>query len=709
MRFVSAITASIPATLLLASTALAQSPVVADTDTVAVPRTPVTLGEVRVIAPPSQRGYGVARSRTATKTDTPLRDTPQAIGIVTKALIADQAMTTMADVVRYIPAVTMGQGEGHRDAPTIRGNSTTANFFVDGMRDDAQYLRDVYNVERVEALKGPGAMVFGRGSGGGVINRVTKQAGGPATHEISLEGGSYDHRRGSIDLGGSARGGLAARLNAMYEKSASYRDEVGLERLGIDPTIALTLGARTSLRAGYEHFVDTRTVDRGIPSLRGAPAVVPLGLFFGDPALNRSSARINAARVTLEHSTARRLTIRNASSFARYATSYQNIVPGAVMPSGTAVALSGYGHRIDRSNLFNQTDITYGAGTGALWHTLLVGAELGRQATGSVRRTAYFPGGGTVDTVPLTAPTSASGVLFRPSATDADNAAVATTASIYAQDQIAFSARWQALLGLRYERFAVGVDDRRDGSRLRRGDRMFTPRAGVVFKPGDPVSLYASYTISQLPSAGDQFSSVTITTRSLAPERFSNYEVGAKWDARANLSLTAAVYRLDRTNTSAKDPADPSRTVQTGAQRTSGFELGVVGAPAARWQVAGGYAAQRATIVSTTTAARAGATVPLVPRQSFSLWNRVDMSDAIGVGAGIIEQARSYAAIDNSVILPSFTRIDGALYLSLVPRVRAQVNVENVANVRYYPTSHGNNNILPGAPRTLRVSLATGF
>src|SRR5690242_5377443 len=114
MRFVSAITASIPATLLLASTALAQSPVVADTDTVAVPRTPVTLGEVRVIAPPSQRGYGVARSRTATKTDTPLRDTPQAIGIVTKALIADQAMTTMADVVRYIPAVTMGQGEGHR-------------------------------------------------------------------------------------------------------------------------------------------------------------------------------------------------------------------------------------------------------------------------------------------------------------------------------------------------------------------------------------------------------------------------------------------------------------------------------------------------------------------------------------------------------------------------------------------------------------------
>ena len=175
------------------------------------------------------------------------------------------------------------------------------------------------------------------------------------------------------------------------------------------------------------------------------------------------------------------------------------------------------------------------------------------------------------------------------------------------------------------------------------------------------------------------------------------------------LALTAAVYRLDRTNSAAKDPLDPSRIVQTGAQRTSGFELGALGTPATHWQLAAGYSEQGARIVSTTSAAKAGATVPLVPRRTLSVWNRYDFSPAIGAGAGVVEQARSYAAIDNSVILPRFRRVDAALFLALIPRVRTQVNVENIGNVRYFPTSQGNNNILPGAPRTLRVSLATAF
>jgi len=708
MRFVPATFLAVTASLLAATSIAAQEPPAPAADSATTPPKPVPLTEVRVVAPASQTGYLVSRSTTGTRTETPLRDTPQAIGVVTRSLIADQAMASMADVVRYVPGITMGQGEGHRDAPTIRGNSSTADFFVDGVRDDAQYLRDVYNVERVEVLKGPDAMVFGRGGGGGIINRVTKEAGRGEARQVVLEGGSWLHRRGSIDLAGSA-GNVAGRLNSVYENSGSFREEVGLERYGINPTVMLRLGARTSARAGYEYFVDARAVDRGIPSYLGRPVVTAPSTFFGSPELSHSSARNHAGHVVLEHVTRRHVTIRNATRYATYDKFYQNVFPRDVVQGGGAVSLAGYSSATTRTNLFDQLDVVRGVGTGSVFHTLLAGVEVGHQQTANLRRTGYFAGGATLDTVSFDRPTTAGPVDFRESATDAENDVRATTAAVYAQDQVALSARWQAVVGVRYERFALGVVNHRDASRLRRADAMLSPRGGLVFKPRDELSLYANYGTSQLPSAGDQFSSLTVTTQSLEPERFTSYEVGGKWDVGAGLALTAALYRLDRTNSSAKDPLDPARIVQTGAQRTNGFEIGAVGTPTSRWQLAAGYSAQGARIISTTSAAAAGATVPLVPRRTLSVWNRYDFATAVGIGAGVVEQARSYAAIDNRVILPRFRRVDLALFLALVPRVRTQVNVENVANVRYFPTSQGNNNILPGAPRTLRVSLATGF
>jgi len=237
---------------------------------------------------------------------------------------------------------------------------------------------------------------------------------------------------------------------------------------------------------------------------------------------------------------------------------------------------------------------------------------------------------------------------------------------------------------------------------------MISPRLGLVFKPAEPLSVYGSYGVSHLPSSGDQFSSLNATTSTLEPERFRNYEVGAKWDV-GGLALEAAAYRLDRTNTSAKDPNNSDLTVQTGAQRTSGYELGVTGSLSDAWQVSGGWTQQRAVITSTTTAAQAGATVPLVPHHTLSLWNRYQALRALGVGLGVVHQARVYTAIDNSVTLPGFTRADAALFLSLGRFVRAQANIENLFDRRYFATAQGNNNILPGAPRTVRVSLTTGF
>lgn len=666
-----------------------------------------SLERVVVKGDAARRGaYALRRSSSATRTDTPLIDVPQSVTVVGASLMADQSMQSMADVVRYVPGVTMGLGEGHRDAPTIRGQASTADFYVDGVRDDAQYLRDVYNVERVEALKGPNAMTFGRGGGGGVINRASKEAQWTPRRSLTLEGGSFDHKRMAIDVGDGVGGAIALRLNAVREDSRQFRDASDLERTGINPTMTLLAG-QTMVRLGYEYFNDRRTVDRGIPSFAGAPSRADLRTFFGDPSINRSRATVHAASATVERALADGLQLRNRTRFVRYDKFYQNTFPGAVSADEATVALSGYNNATDRTNLFNQTDITFGASTGALRHTLLVGGEAGRQSTDNYRETGYFNGTATSFTVPFSSPTITAPVTFRQSATDADNRVTATVASAYAQDQVALGAHWEGIVGVRYDRVAVDFRNNRQVQALRRVDGMVSPRAGLIFKPASRVSTYGSYSVSFLPSSGDQFSALTATTETLRPEAFVNREVGLKWDPRADLSLTTALYRLDRSNTSAPSPDNPTVLVQTGRQRTTGMELGVAGHLTNAWQVAGGWATQRARIVSRTSAARQGATVPLVPQHTLSLWNRYQATSRAGAGVGVIYQGESYAAIDNSVRLPGFTRVDAALYLTMTRWLRAQVNVENVFDARYYPTSHGNNNIMPGAPRTVRFTLAT--
>ncbi|HLL82641.1 MAG TPA: TonB-dependent siderophore receptor [Longimicrobium sp.] len=652
------------------------------------------------------RGYAAARTSSATKTETPLRDVPQSVSLVTRELIADQAMQGMGDVVRYLPGITMGQGEGHRDAPTIRGNSSTADFFVDGVRDDAQYFRDLYNVERVEALKGSNAMIFGRG-GGGVLNRVSKEAQWTPTRVVTMEGGSFDHRRGMVDLGQGLGSSVALRFNGMYENSGGFRDQASLERYGVNPTLALALGTRTTFRAGYELFSDHRSVDRGLPSFNGRPSDADITTFFGNPDSSYSRIRVHSASGVLEHRTRGGITLRNRTRYATYDKFYQNSYPGAVNAEGTQVALSAYNNGTDRANLFNQTDVIVEAATGPVRHTLLAGVEIGRQQTENYRETGYYNNTATSFSAPIGAPTVATPITFRQSATDADNRARASVAGVYVQDQVELTRFLQLLGGVRFERFDIGYVNHRNGEVLDRRDDLVSPRAGLVLKPVQPVSLYGSYSVSYLPSSGDQFSSLTATTETLEPERFTNREVGAKWDVRPTFALTGAIYRLDRDNTSAPDPADPKKTVQTGSQRTTGWELGASGDVTSAWQVVAGFASQRAEITSTTSAAQEGQRVPLVPHRTFALWNRVQLFPALGVGVGVVRQSEMFAAIDNTVTLPGFTRADAALFLRLGARATAQLNVENVLDERYYATSHGNNNIMPGASRTVRVSVST--
>ncbi|MGQ0430215.1 MAG: TonB-dependent receptor [Gammaproteobacteria bacterium] len=663
------------------------------------------LPKVVVTGQRESQGYLNEHNESAMRTDTPLLDVPQSVSIVTRDLIRDQSMQSLADVARYLPGAGMAQGEGNRDTIILRGNSSTADFFVDGVRDDVEYFRDVYNLDRVEALKGPNAMIFGRGGAGGVINRVTRQANWDRVRELSLQVGSWDNRRATLDVGGGPNETVALRVTGMYEDSDSYRDGVGLERRGVNPTAAFRLGDDTTLRLSYEYFDYDRTADRGIPSLAGVPFETDESTFFGDPALSATRATVNMATVVLDHAFNDSVNIRNRTLYADYDKFYQNVFPGAVNAGAGTVTITAYNHEQLRENVFNQTDLTFSAATGHVRHQFLVGAEIGEQMTDNFRNTGFFNDTTTSIQAPLADPTISIPVTFRQSATDADNHSRAMIAAFYVQDQIEITPQFEVVIGLRYDRFDVDARNNRTGEDFSSTDDLLSPRAGLIYKPVENVSAYASYSMTYVPRAGAQLNSLDLSNQALDPEEFENLEIGAKWDLRPGLALTAAVFQLDRANMVIPDPNVPGQSLLVDGQRTEGFELGLAGRISDRWSLQGGYAWQEGEL----TDALGGATLAQLPEHVISLWNRYDFSESWGAGLGVIHQTEMFAAADNAVTLPDFTRVDAGLYFQPSERLMVQLNVENLLDEVYYPNAHNNNNISTGAPRSLRVGLTASF
>lgn len=662
------------------------------------------LDKVQVIGQRYLPDYSVRKTRSATRTDTALLDVPQAVVVVTDKLAADQGMTSLADTFRYMPGIGTAQGEGNRDTPVLRGISSTADFFVDGIRDDVQYIRDIYNMERAEALKGPNAMVFGRGGSGGVINRVTRQADGNDHRAGALQFGAHARKRGTVDYGigfGEANGGL--RLNAMVEDSESYRDGFQLKRHGINPTFGIDLGAGSRLQLSYERFHDERVADRGVPSLAGRPLDVDPSTFFGNPDASPVEATVDAFDADFEHEFASGLRLRNHLRYADYDKFYQNVFPGAVDAATQTVSLGAYNNATTRRNLFNQTDLVWQAGSGAVRHTLLAGAEFGRQVTDNFRMSGYFAPG--ENRVPLSAPTTDAVPEFRQSATDADNHGVARVAALYLQDQMDLGEHWQVVAGVRYDRFRADLRNNRNGDAFHSNDGMVSPRAGVVYKPVDAVSLYASYSKAFQPRAGEQLASLNASNAALEPETFQNREIGAKWDIRPDLQASLAAYRLDRGNVAIVDPDDSTRMLLVDGQRAEGVEVSIAGRITDAWQLMGGYAYQTGELTTTQSpSALAGNRLAQLPRHSASLWNRYDFNRSFGMGLGVIHRGDIFANVDNAVTVPGFTRVDAAVYWTLNPSLQLQLNVENLGNTRYFTSAHSNNNITPGAPRSAWIS-----
>jgi catecholate siderophore receptor len=683
-----------------------------------------TLPEVKVVGQ-SEEGYAAVRTTTATKTDTPLRDVPQSITVVTREQIRDQGMQHLGDVVRYVPGAGMAQGEGNRETPVLRGNSSTADLFVNGMRDDVQYFRDLYNVERVEVLKGPNAMIFGRGGVGGVVNRVTRVADWNTVREISLQGGSYENRRITADFGQGFGKAFAGRLTGMYEKTQSYRDGFELERYGVNPTLAMRAGQDTVITVGYENFYDQRIADRGIPSFQGKPFATDESTFFGDPDQSPTGTEINAFDALVDHQFAEGLNLRNRTRYAMYDKYYQNVFAGGPVNDSQQVPITAYRQFTPRDNLFNQTDLIYAFATGPVKHTLLTGVELGLQESDAVRETGFFADGPDEGTdpdatllVPAANPTTNAPVTFSPIASDGNNEGTTTVVAVYLQDQVEISRHFQVVAGLRYDHFQVDFTDRRpstaaENRELETTDGLISPRVGLIYKPIEPASIYAAYSLTYLPRAGEQLTSITPSNKSLDPERFENYEVGAKWDLSPGLALTLALYQLDRKNVAITNPdpnAPPGTLILVDGQRTRGVELGVAGHITRAWSIAGGYAYQNGKLEATSgSTAQAGARLGQLPRNTIGLWNRYDFTPMWGAGLGVINRSDMFTTTSNTVRLDGYTRLDGAVFFKLNEHFRGQVNVENLLDEDYFLDAHNDNNITPGAPLNFLVSVTGNF
>lgn len=656
-------------------------------------------------------GYRSTRSATFTKTDTPLKEVPASITVVPADLMKDQAMQSMADVFRYVPGVTAHQGEGNRDQVVLRGISTTADFFIDGIRDDAQIFRDLYNLERVEVLKGPGGMVFGRGGAGGVVNRVSKRPGFEHIGEANLTIGSHQQVRGTVDIGDKINDAAAWRLNAMAEDGNSFRNGADMKRYAVNPTLTLIPRAGTSITLGYEHLTDDRTADRGFPSSAGTPLTADPSTFFGNADQSRARSTVDGFSAVLEHDLGNGVQLKNSLRITHYDKFYQNVYPGSAVNTAGNLNLSAYNNANQRTNVFNQTDLSTKLTAGGIEHTLLGGMELAHQDSTNKRNTGFF-GNALNVSVPAGAP---YGVVtrFTANGTDADNNVKSNTAALYGQDQIALSQQWKLLAGLRFDQFKVSFDDRRTTTTpvdLARTDNAWSPRLGLIWSPTEHSTYYASYSYSVLPS-GEQLS-LAPNTADLAPEKAKNLELGARWDILPKLALSAAVFRLDRDDVRSADPANPGFFVKTGQQRTEGLELGLQGNVTRNWEVFGGYARLNARITQATGSPLipAGSKVGLVPDHMLSIWNKLALGPNWSVGLGVVYQSDSYTSFNNTVKLPAFARADGALYYAFADgKTRLALNVENLFDKKYFPTADGDNNISPGAPRNARLTLSRTF
>ena len=661
----------------------------------------------------------------AVKTPTPVLDVPQSLSILTEDQIRDQAFQNFGDVLRYTPGLSISQGEGHRDAIIIRGVQTTADFFIDGVRDDVQYYRPLYNVQQVEILRGSNALLFGRGGGGGVINRVQKRPQFDArftTLNTSID--SFGSYVGMLDTNVATSDTTAFRLNAYYQGLENHRDFYDGDSFAINPTLAIDLGRDSELFLSYEYLEDDRTVDRGVPSVLNpngpnAPLEGFDDTFFGSSDENQTDLQAHIFRVRLDHEFTERWRGNLTAQYADYDKAYQNLYPSdsVVVTGGTfpQVELDGYRDTTLRENLILQGNLVTEFETGGLGHTLLFGAEFGDQQTDNARLDNVFAQNNDDQLfIDFSDPLVIPAFGFTNESRNRESEVQFT--SLYLQDQLDLTDNFKLVVGLRYDEFDIDVLDlieQNDGDAIdgdfSRTDDEVTPRLGAIFKPAQNISVYASYSETFLPRSGDQFLTLNLDSESTRAQFFENREIGLKWDLRPDLSLTAAVFELERESFTSIDPEDPDQLIVVEGSETTGFELQLVGNLTEWWSITTGYSNLDGEVVIVDGGGTNGNETRQTPDHMFSIWNNVRVSERLNLGLGLTYQDSFFVREDNATEVPSFTRVDAAAFYQVNDGLRLQLNIENLLDEEYFPDAHSNDNITTGEPLNARLSAIFAF
>lgn len=643
-------------------------------------------------------GY-VPQDSSAAKVALPLRDIPQSIAVVPAEVLRDQRALSLQDAVRNVPGVTLASGDGQRDEFRIRGFTAIADQFVDGFRDDALYYRDLSNIDRVEVIKGPAAVLYGRGSSGGLINRVTKKPDGDITAFV-LSAGSFDSYRGELDVGRlDQTSHVGFRLTGAIEDNGSFREQQFLKRFALAPSLLIGAGQDTTILLQADYINDRRVMDLGIPALNGRPVDVPRSTYYG--AANARDAdlahsKVLSQRVAVTHRFSDALSLRNGFNHYRYTLDRQSTIPSVVDPVAQTVTLEH--SRFDRGEegWSNQTELTQKLNLLGTAHTILYGFEIAHQSKGSQR----FAG----RTVAVTS-------IFDPILPVVDNDSFNTftdnsvtrldTRGLYVQDLIDFGHGIKAMLGLRHDWFIQKTDRRLPGqSDLARTDRNWSPRAGLLFQPDAAQSYYVSWSRSFQPSA--ETFALAANNTDIEPEQTTNKEVGAKYTLfGGRLSVQAAAFILRRTGIKGTDPIT-QRIVPIGTQRTRGIELSATLDLPENFRAIAGYSHLDTRVTESATPSLIGKRATLTPLTSANLFFTKTIATRYGFGGGVNYVGDRWADPANTTVLPSYVTFDALAWARFGP-VRLQLNAYNLTNKRYIIAGHGTSPILnlPGAPRSV--------
>ena len=645
----------------------------------------------------------------ALKTPVEIVNVPQAVSIVTDEDIRKQGIREIGDIVRYTPGVNTSQGEGHRDAVVFRGVRSTADFFQDGARDDVQYYRSLYNVEQVEVLRGPNALLFGRGGTGGIINRVSKKATiGETFGSFDLGADDFGSTDLAIDYNVQSGENSAFRLNAHVDALENHRDFYDGDRTGFNPTLRVEISENTTLDLSYEYADHERMIDRGIPTANGKPVEALKDIVFGTSDINIQTleADIFKGNLTTDISDTSKAVFSITSS--EFEKMYQNLYASGYDLATNVVTLDGYRDPTERENLIISGNFINEIQIGSSTHTLLIGAEKVDTDNKNLRYDSYWT---------TTEKDKESFNVSRPLNIATNNAGVATSVnfntklksqttsdievtSVYIQDQIEISDELQILIGGRFDTFDITVDDIKGGTSQSREDDEFSPRAGLIYKPAENVSWYLSYSESFLPRSGEQYKKLTASSAALDPDVYENMEIGVNYNIRPNLSLRASFFDNEQTIATRDESGEGAEIV---GLQVDGFELEVKGQVNDQLFMQLGYSNMDGTTSS-------GGEPREIPDHTLSLWTTYQVNDKFGYGIGFTRQGDSNISNNKpGLILPEYTRVDFAAYYDVSEDLTVRLNIENLTDKVYFPHSHSTHQASVGEEVNARLSITSRF